>query len=405
MPLEMGLYDILGLPGNASHSHIKQAFIKLARESHPDKNPVEKKADCEVRFKRINHAYKVLSDGRKRSLYDKFGEAGLEDSGYCDSDCPSTSSAPFPTRTPATTQSTAGYTEPKQPQKKHLKKGKDVIHELKLSLEEFYAGTARKLVITRKVCCWTCDGAGGSGIKTRCQLCFGQAFFGPGLPCSECRGEGHIFLLKDKCAGCKGKRITFEKKVLDIVVPAGSAKETQLKFNGAADHLPGTNAGDVIVILAEKSHPVFERNGDNISTKIQISLAESLLGFRRKLKTLSGQDVAILMQPGESVQHNGQKVVPNAGMPIPSCPGEFGNLIIDIDVEKVYSSWLRDPQIRKRIRDALPPIEDQAGPEVTHEMVLEDYCEDRHSSRKRRRDDSDHSSGHPNLSNDQCRTQ
>ena len=144
---------------------------------------------------------------------------------------------------------------------------------------------------------------------------------------------------------------------------------------------------------------------------------------------------------------SGQKVVPNAGMPIPSCPGEFGNLIIDIDVEKVYSSWLRDPQIRKRIRDALPPIEDQgeqirayhfiwahfhinltqqyeclilrrsirvrawlilyfvAGPEVTHEMVLEDYCEDRHSSRKRRRDDSDHSSGHPNLSNDQCRTQ
>ena len=56
---------------------------------------------------------------------------------------------------------------------------------------------------------------------------------------------------------------------------------------------------------------------------------------------------------------SGQKVVPNAGMPIPSCPGEFGNLIIDIDVEKVYSSWLRDPQIRKRIREALPPIEDQ----------------------------------------------
>ena len=113
--------------------------------------------------------------------------------------------------------------------------------------------------------------------------------------------------------------------MLDIVVPAGSAKETQLKFAGAADQLPGTNAGDVIVILAEVSHPVFERNGqwefyflqifisvlgDDILTKIQISLAESLLGFRRKLKTLSGRDVAIVMRPGESVQHNGNKLRP-----------------------------------------------------------------------------------------------
>lgn len=194
-----------------------------------------------------------------------------------------------------------------------------------------------------------------------------------------------------------------EKKVLDIVVPAGSAKETQLKFAGAADQLPGTNAGDVIVILAEVTHPVFERNGDDILTKIQISLAESLLGFRRKLKTLSGRDVAIMMRPGESVQHNGRKEVQNAGMPVACCPGEFGNLIIDFDVEKVYSSWLRDPQIRKRIREALPRIEDQAGPEITDEMMLEDYCEDRHTSRKRRRDDSPDQ--HHGLSNEQCRTQ
>lgn len=82
-----------------------------------------------------------------------------------------------------------------------------------------------------------------------------------GIPCSECRGEGHIFYLKEKCTGCHGRRVQLEKKVLDIVVPAGSAKETQLKFAGAADQLPGTNAGDVIVIIAEVSHPVFERNG------------------------------------------------------------------------------------------------------------------------------------------------
>jgi len=130
-------------------------------------------------------------------------------------------------------------------------------------------------------------------------------------------------------------------------------------------------------------------------------------------------------------------------MPVACCPGEFGNLIIDFDVEKVYSSWLRDPQIRKRIREALPRIEDQgkkfvhilyiqallykeiirikraqalilrknvpflifvsAGPEITDEMMLEDYCEDRHTSRKRRRDDSPDQ--HHGLSNEQCRTQ
>jgi len=399
----MGLYEILGLQGSANHSSIKQQFMKLARESHPDRNPIEKKAECEKRFNRINQAYKVLSDGRKRSIYDKFGEAGLVDSGFCESqdNFPSTSSASSPAAGNST--SSGNQEQPKQPQKKNLKKGKNVIHELKLTLEEFFAGTARKLVITTKVSCWTCEGNGGTGVLRKCQLCLGQAFFGPGIPCSECRGEGHIFYLKEKCSGCHGRRVQLEKKVLDIVVPAGSAKETQLKFAGAADQLPGTNAGDVIVILAEVTHPVFERNGDDILTKIQISLAESLLGFRRKLKTLSGRDVAIMMRPGESVQHNGRKEVQNAGMPVACCPGEFGNLIIDFDVEKVYSSWLRDPQIRKRIREALPRIEDQAGPEITDEMMLEDYCEDRHTSRKRRRDDSPDQ--HHGLSNEQCRTQ
>lgn len=155
--------------------------MKLARESHPDRNPIEKKAECEKRFNRINQAYKVLSDGRKRSIYDKFGEAGLADSGFCDSqnyddNSPSTSTA----SSPAAGHSSSEREQPKKPQKKNLKKGKNVIHELKLTLEEFYAGTARKLVITRKTCCWTCDGNGGTGVLRKCQLCFGQAFFGPG---------------------------------------------------------------------------------------------------------------------------------------------------------------------------------------------------------------------------------
>ena len=156
--------------------------MKLARESHPDRNPIEKKAECEKRFNQINQAYKVLSDGRKRSIYDKFGEAGLVDSGFCDSqnyndNSPSTSTASSPA---AGHSSSEQEQQPKQPQKKNLKKGKNVIHELKLTLEEFYAGTARKLVITRKISCWTCEGNGGTGVLRKCQLCFGQAFFGPG---------------------------------------------------------------------------------------------------------------------------------------------------------------------------------------------------------------------------------
>jgi len=177
MPVEMGLYEILGLQGSANHSSIKQQFMKLARESHPDRNPIEKKAECEKRFNRINQAYKVLSDGRKRSIYDKFGEAGLVDSGFCESqdNFPSTSSASSPAAGNST--SSGNQEQPKQPQKKNLKKGKNVIHELKLTLEEFFAGTARKLVITTKVSCWTCEGNGGSGVLRKCQLCFGQAFF------------------------------------------------------------------------------------------------------------------------------------------------------------------------------------------------------------------------------------
>jgi len=141
MPKHSKLYTTLGVTSNATEDEIKKAYRKLALKFHPDKNP-----NAVDKFKEISFAYETLSDKKQRALYDMSGERGLK---------------------------TTSGGAPSTPSKSTKGKGRDVVHQLKVSLEEMYNGTQKKLALNRKELCTSCEGKGGSGTRRACPHCNG----------------------------------------------------------------------------------------------------------------------------------------------------------------------------------------------------------------------------------------
>ena len=147
MVKETQLYDTLSVAPNATQSELKKAYRKLALKYHPDKNPGE---DAEQKFKEISAAYEILSDEDKRDKYDRVGLEGLKEGGGGGGFGEDIFSSFFG----------GGGGRRRQQAQTGPKKGRDVVHELKVPLADLYAGSTKKLAITRKKLCCTCDGTG-----------------------------------------------------------------------------------------------------------------------------------------------------------------------------------------------------------------------------------------------------
>jgi DnaJ family protein A protein 2 len=200
------LYDILQVPPSCSEAQLKKQYYKLAKEYHPDKNPA-----MGDKFKEISHAYEVLSDPQKRDQYDQFGEDGPQmDSGDLFSQL----------------FNMGGMGGSRQQQQR---KGRDMTHKLKCSLEELYKGKSTKLALNKQILCPGCDGRGGKqGAVHNCTGCGGRGVrivtrqMGPMIQqmqvqCNECNGEGQTMNPKDRCTECKGRKVSQERKVLFLI--------------------------------------------------------------------------------------------------------------------------------------------------------------------------------------------
>jgi len=119
--------------------------------------------------------------------------------------------------------------------------------------------------------------------------------------CKECSGEGEIINERDRCKTCNGKKTIDEKKKLEIVISPGSKHEQQLRFPGESDQAPNMEPGDVIIVLQQEPHPVFERSGDNLIMKHKINLVESLCGFQIIVTHLDGRKIVIKHPPNEPI--------------------------------------------------------------------------------------------------------
>lgn len=340
-------YEALGVPKNASAADIKKAYRKLALKNHPDKG-----GDPEL-FKDITVAYEVLSDPDKRELYDKYGEEGLQGGGGGGHPGADIFSQMF-----------GGGMRQRGPQK-----GEDLTHPLKVSLEDLYNGKTVKLAVNRDVLCEGCSGRGGpEGAETTCNTCNGRGMrvqlrqIAPGMVqqvqsvCSDCRGQGKSIREADRCKACKGNKVTKERKVLEVHIEKGMRNGQRITFKGEADQAPGLVPGDIVFVVQEKEHNVFQRKGGNLIMEKKISLVEALCGFETIVEHLDGRHIHVKSVAGEVIKPNQFKSVHGEGMPQHGNPFVKGQLVILFKIEFPTSVSADQARVLKSIFPAPKPL-------------------------------------------------
>ncbi|KAL1452925.1 hypothetical protein WDU94_007109 [Cyamophila willieti] len=250
-------------------------------------------------------------------------------------------------------------------------------------LEDLYRGTVKKLQLEKNVICDKCEGRGGKkgGNAESCPGCRGTGMtvsiqqIGPGMiqqiqtACGECRGQGSRINPKDRCKNCNGKKTVRDRKIIEVHIDKGMIDQQKIVLTGEGDQEPGLEHGDIIIVLEEKPHHVFKRNGNNLIIRpYEIALVEALCGFRRSIKTLDDRDIIISAAPGEVIKHSGIKMVAGEGMPTYKDPFERGNLIIQFSV--TFPDSIPTDKIAA-IEKCLPPRPVHAIPDGGEEVVLE----------------------------------
>lgn len=202
---------------------------------------------------------------------------------------------------------------PRRPQ--GPRKGKDLVHRIKVSLEELYRGKTTKLALQKHVICSKCNGKGGKeGAVKKCGTCNGSGVrvllrqLGPMVqqiqqPCGDCNGEGEVISPKDRCKHCSGKKIVSERKVLEVVIDKGMKDGQTIPFRGEADQAPGVEPGDVIIVIEEKPHDRFKRKGDDLFYEASIDLLTALAGGEFAIEHLEeGLWLKVKILPGEVIK-------------------------------------------------------------------------------------------------------
>ncbi|KAL0084757.1 hypothetical protein F4703DRAFT_1737370 [Phycomyces blakesleeanus] len=375
MAVEAKYYEILEVEVDAEDHEIKKAM-----KYHPDKNPEE--GD---RFKEISHAYEILSDPEKRAQYDRygedgpgggaggFGEGGLDDlfanlfgggggGGGAHFDFGGMGGMG------------GGYGMPPR-----SRKGESMKYPLQVTLEDLYNGKRTKLALEKNVICSNCSGKGGkTGAVKKCGGCQGRGFqvamrqIGMGMiqqmqvPCGDCNATGEI--AKDRCKKCKGKKVTVEKKYLEVFVEKGMSDGQKIVMKGEGDQEPGVEPGDVILVVNLKQHPIFERKSNDIICNLTITLTEALCGFEKVITHLDGRGIRVFHPAGSVIKPGMVKRIPHEGMPIYKRPDDRGDLYVKFDVEFPKDKFTT-PENLKLLESILPA---RPAPAVSKHEIVDD---------------------------------
>lgn len=406
MVKETRFYDLLGVKPTANESELKKAYRRLALKYHPDKNPGPEAGE---KFKEISMAYEVLSNEDKRRIYDQAGEQGIKEGGSGGH-----GSSPMDIFDMFFGGGGFGGMGGMGGRSRGPRRTKNLMHQLSVSLEEMYNGATRKLALQKNVICGDCDGAGGKeGAVQRCPNCRGTGMqvrvqqLGPGMMqqiqsvCGECHGSGERIDPKLRCKKCNGKKVTRERKILEVSVDKGMEDGQKITFSSEGDQEPGMEPGDIIIVLDEKEHPTFKRNGVDLIMKFNINITEALCGFKKAIKTLDDRNLIIQTIPGECIKTGDLKCVYGEGMPTYRNPFEKGKLIIQFNVEFPESL---DPAVVPKLEKLLPPKEEPMIPDEHEDVNMQEFDPeaDRRQRRSAMEDDEDHMHHGPGVS---CATQ
>ena len=305
-------YDILGISRNASDDEIKKGYRCLALKYHPDRNPGDKEA--EERFKEAAEAYEVLRDPEKRQIYDHYGHAGLQGTGF---------------------QGFSGFDDIFSSfgdifegffgfgsglgSRGRAREGADLQYDLKISFIDAAFGVEKEIEVPRGEVCKRCNGSGvETGFqKETCRACEGtgqvvrsQGFIRLATTCPSCGGSGeHI---THPCKECRGSGHVQIRKKINVKIPPGVNSGMSLRLRGEGE--PSSNGGppgDLYVQIYAEDHPFFERQEDEVICHIPVSFVDAALGTTIEVPTLEGSEKMLMpkgTQPGDVLRLRGKGI-------------------------------------------------------------------------------------------------
>ncbi len=371
-------YETLSIPKNASADDIRKAYRKLARKYHPDLNPGDKSA--EDRFKNVQEAYDVLSDTKKRTMYDQVGfysdngfaaggpppgggggtrHPNMDFSGFDFSDAMNRARQGSETHRETGgagsfkdifSQFFRGAGAGGQEVDEQPEKGADLEYGLNITFWQAIKGFQTKIDITRYEQCPQCHGNGGNEAGSMaCPQCNGTGNVSQmagnmkfNLTCPRCNGKGR---LKSACATCHGEGRVAHVESVDVRIPAGAKNGSRLRVAGKGNAgTMGAPPGDLYITTNVQEHPLFSREGDNIHLKVPVTVPEAGLGAKIEVPTVDGKTL-LKIPPG--TQNNQKFRLRERGV-MNSRKGTRGDQIVQVVLQ---APDIHDERTRELLRE------------------------------------------------------
>ncbi|MDX1980865.1 MAG: molecular chaperone DnaJ [Bryobacteraceae bacterium] len=370
MAQKRDFYETLGVGRTASQDEIRKAYRRLARKHHPDLNPGDKAS--EEKFKNVQEAYDVLSDDKKRQMYDQFGF-------YSDQGFPPPGAAgaragaggpqmgfggfDFNDVFGGAQQQDRGFSDlfsqffnKGRGEQRAPERGADLEYALNIDFWQSIRGTQVRLNVSRHETCAACGGSGAStGGAISCPQCQGSGNVTQmagamrfSLTCPRCGGKGKV---KNVCQSCQGEGRLPHPEFVEVRIPPGTRNGSRLRVAGKGSAgTMGAAAGDLYITVRVEDHPFFKRDGDDVHIRVPVSIPEAALGAKIEVPTIDGR--ALLKIPQGT--HNAQKFRLREKGVLNARTNSRGDQIVEVELMAPKASDERTREILRELASLHP---------------------------------------------------